>query len=712
MQSIKYFMVIIAAVAMSYCAPKMGDQVSAPATTTPKVEKPDFRSKAPEGGPARKIEIGSYESFTLDNGLRVIVVENHKIPRISYQLFVDRDPTLEGDIAGMTSIAGDLLSAGTTSRTKAQIDESVDFVGGSVSTNAQGGFATALTRHSETILAIFSDIILNPSFPEEEFEKLKKQLNSGLQTQKDDPDAISGNVSNVLLYGKDHPYGELTTELTVNNIALEDCKAYYQKFFKPNISYLVIVGDITPGQAKSQAEKYFGTWKKGMVEEMSYEMPKAPEKTQVAFVDKAGAVQSVINVTHPINLKPGEADVIPARVTNSILGSGFSGRLFKNLREDKAYTYGAYSSLNADEVVGEFSATASVRNEVTDSAIVQFLYELNKLRAEEVTDFELELAKNFIAGTFARSLEGPETVANFALNTFRYGLPEDYYETYLERLEKVTKADVLSMAQKYIKPDNAHIVVVGNQDAVSEKIGVFDLQDGEVGFYDIYGNKKAPPSKASSDVSGKDVINAYLKAIGGEEKVRAVTSMSMDATMAVQGMGEMTVQLRQMAPNKMSMTMGMGGMTMMKQVFDGEKGYVEQGGQRQMMEGEMLEQLNQEAQMFPELSYLGDDYTLEVKGIEEINGESAYKLMITGPSGTSTEYYGVDSGLKLKAIKTQGEGEQVQSVTTEYLDYREVSGIQIPHTSKIVGMAPIPLEMKTSSIEINKAIDPGVFAVE
>jgi predicted Zn-dependent peptidase len=691
----------------------VGDQVGAPRTEVP-VEVPptDFRSRAPEAGEARKIEIGTYETFTLDNGLRVIVVENHKIPRISYQIFVDRDPSLEGDISGMTNITGDLLSAGTTTRTKAQIDESVDFVGGSVSTNSQGGFASTLTRHSETILAIFSDVILNPSFPEEEFEKLKKQTISGLQADKDDPNAISAKVSDALVYGKTHPYGEITTEVSVSRTTLNDCKAYYQKYFKPNITYLVVVGDISPAQAKTQAQRYFGTWKKGEVAEMTYDMPKPPAKTLVEFVDKAGAVQSVVNITYPVDLKPGTPDVIPSRVMNAILGSGFSGRLFKNLREDKAYTYGAYSSLNSDEVVGVFSANASVRNEVTDSALTQFFFELNKLRTEEVTDSELELAKNSIAGAFARSLESPQTVASFALNTFRYGLPKDYYATYLEQLDRVTKADVLAMAQKYVHPENAHIIVVGNQDAVSEKLAVFDKEDGMVGYYDIYGNKKAAPSSASVNVTGHEVIKAYLKAIGGEQKLQSVKSMNTLATMPVQGMGEVTVQLQQMEPGKLALTMGMPGMTMMKQVSDGQKGYVEQMGQRQMLEGEMLEQIKQEAKIFGEMAYLGNEYTLDVKGVEDVNDEDAYKVIVNGPAGSSTEYYSVTSGLKLKSVEVQGEGEQVQTVTTEYSDYRDVNGVKIPYSVKIIGMAPFPLEMKTTSVEINPVIDPSVFVVE
>lgn len=708
MKTLRYFFVPLIAILAAQCSPKVGDQVSTPKPTTPAVT--DFRAQAPAAGEARKIEIGDYESFVLDNGLRVIVVENHKIPRVSYQLFIDRGPVQEGELAGLSSLAGSLLSRGTTTRTKAQIDEEVDFVGGSVSSSAQGGFASGLTRHSETVLSVFADVMLNPSFPEEEFEKLKFQTISGLQSQKDSPDAISANVSGAMVYGKDHPYGEITTEQTVTNTTVDDCRNYYRKYFVPNNTYLVVVGDITTAKAKKQAETYFGKWARGEAQKQTFPVPAAPEKTQVHFVDKAGAVQSVVNITYPVDLHPASPDVIPSRVMNTILGSGFSGRLFRNLREDKAYTYGAYSSLNTDEVVGRFSASASVRNVVTDSAVTEFLYELNTIRNEEVTDSELELAKNFIAGNFARSLESPETVASFALNTFRYNLPQDYYATYLERLQKVTKADVLAMARKYVRPDKAHIVVVGNQDEVSQKLGVFDQMDGKVDYYDIYANKKPDAPAAEITVSGKDVVAAYIKAIGGEATVRAVTSLVMESTMNVPGMGEMTVSTKQMAPNKLSMTMGMTGMTLMRQVFDGEKGYAEQMGQRQMIEGDDLNRMKNEAMIFEELEYFNDAYTLEVKGVDEIRGEQAYRVVVNGPGGASTHYFSVASGLKLRSVKL--DPQSGDTATTDYGDYREVNGVKVPHTSTITGMAPFPLEMKATLVEVNAAIDPSVFSVE
>ena len=668
----------------------------------------DFRSGAPEPGPARKVEIGTYETFELDNGLKVIVVENHKRPRVAYRLFIDWDPIVEGDLAGYTYITGDLLKRGTKTRTKAEIDESIDFVGGSLSTSSSGGFASSLTKHTEKVLELFADVILNPSFPIDEFDKIKTQTVSGLQAQKDDPNAISTNVSNALIYGLDHPYGEMMTEVTLENIGVEQCIEFYKTYFKPDIAYMVVVGDIKPKAARNLVEKYFGQWQTGDVPTHEYEMPELPVATRVDFVDKPGAVQSVIDITYPVDLAPGDDDVIPARVMNTILGSGFSGRLFKNLREDKAYTYGAYSSLSSDELVGSFSANASVRNEVTDSAVVEFLYELNQMATTDVSDDELELAKNYIAGAFARNLESAQTVANFALNTFRYNLPEDYYATYLEKLEKVDKAAVRAMAEKYITPDNARIVVVGNEGQVADKLIPFDQENGEITFYDIYANERKPTVDAG-DVTGEEVVNKYIESIGGEKTIMEISTIRQEMSTSMMGQ-DVNIVVQQMTPNKFAMEMSMPGMIIMRQVYDGESGYVEQMGQKTPMDEATLEEMKKEAQIVPEMSLLGDGYTLAVDGIEEVNGEMAYKLVATDAKEKSTIYYfGKDSGYKLKSITTQEAQGQTLTITNEYLDYKEVEGLVVPHTTKVSGMMPTPVEMKVMNVEVNTEIDPSVF---
>ena len=665
---------------------------------------------APTAGPARPVKIGTSHQFTLANGLKVIVVENHKLPQIYYQLTIDRDEMMEKEKSGLAGISGSLLATGTTKNSKAEIDEAVDYIGASLSTGPTGGFASSLTKHTDKVLSLFSDVILKPSFPESEFEKIKTQTLSGLQTEKDDPNAISGNVSNALTYGTTHPYGEITNESTVSNISLEDCKNYYNTYFKPGSAYLVIVGDITPEAAKAKAEKYFGSWPAGKTPEYEYAFPKGVDNTSVAFIDKSGAVQAVINITYALDLKPGAPDVIPARVMNTILGSGFSGRLFKNLREDKAYTYGAYSSLDDDELVGNFSANASVRNEVTDSAITQFFLELDKLRNEPVSQEELDLAKSFIAGGFARSLESPQTVAGFALNIDMYDLPADYYETYLQKLAAVTIEDVSRVAKKYITPSKARIVVVGNKDEVMNKLTAFDKEDGKIQLYDIYANPRKDESGAAVDISASDLVEKYLTALGGRQKLDAVKSLDQTYTMDMMGTS-ITSRVVQNA-GKFTMVMSTQGMTIMKQVYDGEKGLMEQGGQQFPVEGSDLESMKEQSVLFVERNYNMEGYTTEVKGMEDVNGKACYKLVVTKPSGTkSTEFYDQTTNLKIKEVQTAIAQGQTSVTTFEYGDYKVVDGINIPHTITVSGPMPTPIVMKASTIKVNGDIDPSLFKI-
>ncbi len=446
------------------------------------------RSVKPEPGPAPEIQLGDVESFTLKNGLKVFVVENNKLPRVSFSLVLDNDPVLEKENAGYVSMMGQLLRSGTSNRDKAKLDEDIDFLGASLSTSSTGVYAGSLKKHADKILGIMADVVLNASFPESELEKLKKQTLSGLAANKDDADAIAANVSQVLRYGKDHPYGEITTEETVENIDLAEIKEYYNTYFKPDNAYLAVVGDINKKEAEKLVKKYFAKWEKGNVPSAEYALPEAPDETIVALVDRSNSVQSVINITYPLKLQPGHPDVIKSNVMNQILGGAFSSRLNMNLREKHGYTYGANSSISSDKLVGSFRASSSVRNEVTDSAIVEFLHELKNIKTNNVTDEELQNVKNYLTGSFARSLENPQTIATFAINIDRYNLPADYYTNYLKKIAEVSLQDVDEMAERYIIPKNAYIIVVGKGADIADKIGKY----GVMKYYDIYGNPITP----------------------------------------------------------------------------------------------------------------------------------------------------------------------------------------------------------------------------
>lgn len=669
------------------------------------------RSQVPVAGPAPKVQIGDYQVFSLENGLKVIVVENHKLPRVSYQLSVDYDPVMEGEKAGMVSMTGDLLKAGTVNRSKAEIDESIDFIGASLSTSANGIFGSSLKKHSESLLEIFSDVLNNPSFPAEELEKTRKQTLSGLASAKTSANEISSNIVNAKVYGKDHPYGELQSEETVAAITREDLMNHYKTYFRPNISYLVIVGDISLEEAKTQANKYFGTWQKSGVPKHTYPKPQAPEGNEVCFVPLAGAVQSVVDITYPVNLSPGAPDAIPSSVMNSILGGGvFSGRLMQNLREDKAYTYGARSSLNADKLVGSFSANASVRNEVTDSSIVQFLYELERMTKEPVADSTIQFVKNSMNGSFARSLESPQTIARFALNIERYGLPKDYYATYLEKLAAVNSQNILDMAKKYIKPSNAYITVVGNKEEVADKLAVF-AASGKVDFYDMYGNVWKDMRPAPAGVTAQTVLDNYIKAIGGVEKLKALKSVSQIGTFAV---GPMVLDIVQKTKdnNKMLMTIGQTGMQLVKQVYDGKNASASQMGQKQELDEEMINTMKMQADILAETHYDIYGISAELKGIDKLDGKDVYVMEVRQKSGkVTTDYFDVASGLRLQTVGSEESPMGPIPSTTLIKSYITVDGISFP-SEIIQSTGPQTIEMKITEVKLNEKIADSEFKTE
>lgn len=664
------------------------------------------RSKAPEPGPAREIKIGDYQSFTLANGLQVFVVENHKLPRIQFSIQLKHEPIFEGDKAGYISIAGNLIGTGTKSRTKAQLDEEVDFIGAALNTSASSVFASSLTQHTDKLLELMTDVLYNPSFEQGELDKLKTQTLSGITAGKDDPETIASNVKGILVYGKDHPYGEVATEETVKSITIEDCKQYYQTHFVPNNAYLVMVGDISLKKAKSVAEENFSSWKPGQVTNEEYPQPKAPEKTFVALVDRPASVQSIINVTYPLELKIGSPDVIKTRVLNQILGGNFSARLNQNLREKHAYTYGAGSSLSSDNLIGQFTASASVRNEVTDSAVYQIMVELNKIVNDPVKDSELKAAKASIAGSFGRSLERPQTIAGFAVNTARYNLPKDYYSSYLKRLDAVSVAEVQSVAQKYIHPDHAYIEVVGKGSEVAKGLKQF----GEVKYYDINGKNYQPTTAKPlpEGLTAQKVIDRYLAAIGGASSAGKVKSVKIVYKANAMGT-ELTMVVTKKSPAKSALEINANGMTFQKVVSNGKEVSMTAMGQKTPVDSETREKTLFESAIFPEMNL--QNVEVKLLSIENIDGKEAFAVAYKLQSGgKSTFYYDTESGLKVQQTETVPGPQGDMIATTKYQDYKEVEGIKFPQ--KIIQtQGPMTFSFELVDLKVNPKVEDSLFSL-
>ncbi|NQY05115.1 MAG: insulinase family protein [Flavobacteriaceae bacterium] len=398
------------------------------------------RSKQPKPGPAPKININKPKTFELTNGLKVMVVENHKLPRFSASLTIDNPPQAKGDKKGIEALTASLLGNGSKSISKDAFNEEVDFLGANMNFGDESAFVSGLSKYFPRLIELMADAALHPNFTQEEFDKEKAKLIEGLKSDENSVPAAARRVRDLLGYGAKHPYGEYTSEQSVNNITLKDIQNHYTEFFAPNNAYLVIVGDITFDKAKELVTKYFINWKRGLPPNLSFLKPRNVQYKQISFVDMPNAVQSELSVVSTVDFEMTDPDYHAVLIANKILGGGFNSMLNLNLREEHGYTYGARSSLGYRKYVPSmFIASTSIRNEVTAEAVKETLKEMTNIRTKDVTEEQIKNAKAKYVGDFVLALERAETIARYALNSERNNLPADFYETYLEKINQVGK---------------------------------------------------------------------------------------------------------------------------------------------------------------------------------------------------------------------------------------------------------------------------------
>ena len=525
--------------------------------------------------------------------------------------------------------------------------------------------------------------------------KSKERAVEGLKSSEKSADAIASRVSNALAYGKNTSRGEFETEESINKIQLADVQNIYKKYYAPDNAYLVIVGDVKFDQVKPMVEKAFNNWKKADTKFPALEPASNVAKTEINVVDVPSAVQSVVSVGNLNTLKMKDANYFPATIANYILGGGGEARLFMNLREKNAFTYGAYSSLTASKYSPSFSAEASVRNEVTDKAVKEFMNELNAIST--VKPEELANAKAKLKGSFIMALEQPATIARFAVNQKVQDLPADFYTNYLKSIDKVTTADVTNAVKATILPNQSRIFIAGKASDISEGLEKLGYP---VKYFDANANPVAKPTvqKVDASVTVASVVDKYINAIGGKANLAKVNSYTMTASMSMQGQN-IDLKTTKAQGGKELQIVSAGGMTVQKQVFDGKTGYSEQMGQKVEMTKEEIADNLKNTELFEELGFAKSaDYKLA--GIEKINDEDSYAIK----AGDKAYYYSVKTGLKTgetETVKAQG---QTFSVPTTFADYKDVSGVKMPFTITVNQMG-MDMVMKVKSYEVNQAKD-------
>ena len=659
------------------------------------------RSKAPEAGPAPVVEFGDFEKFTLDNGLRVILVEDHDRPLVSVAINFIVDPYMQGDKTGESEFFGELWSKGTAGRTAEQINNEVDFLGASFRTSSSSIGFTTLTKYTDKMMEILSDVLYNPTFPQEEMDKMQDQYLGLLQMSQSQPSSIISNIQTATVYPEGHSYSDIMTEATVKNITVDDCRAYYDKYIIPNSAIMIITGDMKLKEAKALCSKYLASWEAGEVITFDDPAVNRPEGIEVVFSPKDGAVQSTIRMMAPITLTRDSEDLMALQIANGIYGGGgFDAKLFRNLRETHGWTYGAYSSVRPDEVSATFYAFGDVNANATDSSFVQMRQELQNMMDGDYTEDDLKKFKTMYAGDFSRSLESSDQIASYAYNIERYGLPADYYATYLQRLDALTLDDIRAVVAKYFDPDNMYWFCVGDP-SVIPALAAYD-SDGVVVELDFEG-KPIERKAVAEGVTVESVLDSYLEAIGGRAFVEGINDMTENVEMNVMGMSMTTTTKRIIDQKCFSITQTMGGNPISNIVLRDGKIKVSAGG----MEQEITDPAQVEAMSaiypFPEILGAEQGYVFTLEGIENVDGSDAYKVRQEKGGMASYNFYDVATGLKVKSIASaQGQTQEVV-----YADYQQTPyGILYPMVQKTTLPQVGVVEAKVTEVTINSGLTP------
>ncbi|HEX8288927.1 MAG TPA: pitrilysin family protein [Pyrinomonadaceae bacterium] len=455
----------------------------------------ELKGRAPVSKEILQVKLPKAQEATLKNGLRVVLLENHKVPTVSMQMVV-----LSGGLSdpanqrGLATFTASLLREGTKTRTSRQIAEQVDALGATLGANSglsaftTNVSTTGLVENLDGMLDIFADVILNPAFPKEEVEKFKTRQLSQLQAQRAIPQFLAAERFQRAIYGE-HPGALVSASAeSIRAMTPESLAVFHAQNFLPNNAILAIVGDVTMKEIMPKLESEFGSWKAGKAVNTTIANVPKQGAAKIYLIDRPGSVQTVLQLG-ALGIERTSPDYFGMLVMNRIFGGGPSGRLFMNLREDKGYTYGAYSSFGGSKFPGTILASSEVRTDVTEGAMKEFMYEINRIRNEKVSAADLDNAKRALIGSFALSLEQPQALLQNIITQKLYDLPDDYWDTYPKKVMAVTADDVQNTAKKYLDTEHLQVVAVGDASKVRSSLEKY----GTVEVFDVEGKSVSIP---------------------------------------------------------------------------------------------------------------------------------------------------------------------------------------------------------------------------
>ena len=449
-----------------------------------------LRDSAPLPGPPRPYNFPKVARRTLSNGLKILIAENHSAPLVAIRALVssgaDRDTQ---QLAGLASLTAELLDEGAGSRDAIQLAEHLGTLGATLGTGTDwdASYVTldVLSKNIDATLEIFADIVRRPMLPAAALERVRSERLMDLLQQREEPGAIAGRRFSNLLYGTG-TYGNtvMGNAESVERITIDDVRQSYSRNFIPNNTALILAGDIDAGKTIENIARLFGDWKQGAAPEHTAITPAAIEGSRIYLIDRPNAVQSEIRIGH-IGVPRSSEDYFPLTVMNALLGGVFNSRINLNLRERHGYTYGARSLFAFRRQAGPFVVSAPVRNEVTLASVTEMFNELRRIRTGDIEVQELGDTKAYLAGVFPATVQSSSDIAGRILDMELYDLPHDYFDRYRENITAVSAEDVARVAAKYIDPERALVVIVGNASQIREPLGTLGLP---IQHLDVDGN--------------------------------------------------------------------------------------------------------------------------------------------------------------------------------------------------------------------------------
>jgi predicted Zn-dependent peptidase len=450
-----------------------------------------LKSKAPVAKEILRVRFPRPRAFTLSNGLRVYVLEDHRLPTFQCSLMM-KAGTLFDPKPGTAGLTAAMLTEGTRSHTAQELARETETLGASLDASAQSELAvlsvSGLSEYQDRLIALMAETLLTPTFPQDRLLRVKYQTTAALLQQRAGAGFLASEMAAKVFYGST-PYARVSpTAEEIAALTREDLAAFHARFYRPDGAVLGVAGDVKARAVVEKLEQALEGWKAAGQEP---DLPKADfapkEKTRIFLINRPGSVQTALRFGN-LAIRRTDPDYIPLVIANRILGGAGSARLFQNLREEKGYTYGAYSALSTPRWPGTWTAAADVRTPVTEPSVREFFAEFKRLQEEPVSQEELDRAKRGIVGSFARTLESPQGILNRTLELVLNGLPLDYWDTYPEKIQAVSPEDVRRVARKYLGEGRIQLIAVGER----EKIEPGLKQYGPVEVYDAGGKPVAP----------------------------------------------------------------------------------------------------------------------------------------------------------------------------------------------------------------------------